>query len=93
MLYKAWSVLNKESTQSVPNFTSFLKVLKEFHFLKGASIIYLNLAPTITQVSKYIGKSTCTFYAIRQHKMLLLILYNPNKMFMAAILKKTCHHP
>ena len=38
---------------------------------------------------KYISKLTiCTFYAISQHKMQLLILYNPNKMFMTATLKK-----
>ena len=38
-------VLSKESTQSVPNLTSFLKSLQGFHFLKGASIISLNLSP------------------------------------------------
>ena len=65
MLYKAWSVLSKELNQSVPNFTSFLKSLKEFHFLKGAHIISLSLAPTIGHMAKHIGKATaCTFYAI-----------------------------
>ena len=39
------SVLSKEVTQYVTNFTSFLKLLKEFHFLKGASVINFN--PTI----------------------------------------------
>ena len=45
MLYNAGNVLSKELTQSVPNFASFPKLLKEFHFLKRASIIYLNFIP------------------------------------------------
>ena len=87
------SVLSKESTQSVPNFTSFKKLIKEFRFQKESVSFLSILAPTIAQVPKYIGKTTFTFYAISQHKMYLLILYNQNNIFMAAILKKTCHHP
>ena len=45
MLYRARSVLNKELTQSVPNLSSFLKLLKPFRFLKGASIIPFNFNP------------------------------------------------
>ena len=70
MLYKAWSVLSNESTQFVPLFTSFLKVLQELCFLKEHVSLFSILAPTIAQVHKYIGKgTTCTFYAITQHKM------------------------
>ena len=77
MLYKAWSsVLSTESTRFVTNFTSFLKLLKEFRFLKGASIIYLNFSPYYRSVPKYIGKAiiTCTFYAVSQYKIQLLTL-------------------
>ena len=81
MLHKAWSVLSKESTQYVPHFTSFLKLLKESHFLKGDLVQFFSiLASTTAQVPKYIGKATaCTLYGISQHKMSLLILYNQNK--------------
>ena len=44
MLFKAHVVLSKDSTQSVPNVTNLQHILNEFHFLKGASIIYLNLS-------------------------------------------------
>ena len=68
MLKKAPSVLSMESTQSVPNFTSFLKL--EYRFLKGAVLSPHNFSPCIAQVPKYIGKATtCIFYAISQHKM------------------------
>ena len=59
----------------------FLKLLTEFHFLGGGSIISLILATTIAQVPKTIGNATtCTCYAISKHKMYLLILYNDNKL-------------
>ena len=91
MLYNDRSV----NQSNLANFTSLIKKFKEFHFLKGPSIISLNFSPylTVAQVPKNIGKATtCTFYALRQHNMLSLILSNPNKSFMAAILKNTCHH-
>ena len=53
-LSKAWSVLIKESTQSVPNFTSFTKSLKELCFLKGAGISF-HLSSTIVHVPQYNG--------------------------------------
>ena len=34
--------------QSLPNFTSFLKLLKEFQFLKGTSIISYNVKPILS---------------------------------------------
>ena len=45
MLFNAWSVLRKESTQFTQNVTPFLKLLKEFCFLKGASVISFNFSP------------------------------------------------
>ena len=70
MLYKARSVLRKESTQSLPNVTSFLKLLKEFRFLKGARIISLNFSPYYRSFLNTLVKATaCTFYATCQHKM------------------------
>ena len=65
MLYKVWSVLSK----SVPNFTSFLKLLKEVRFLQEPVSFLLILTPTIAQVPKYISKTTCTFDAISRHEM------------------------
>ena len=49
----------------------FPKIIKGVLFLKRSKNHFsLFLAPTITQVLKYIGKTTtCTFYAICQHKM------------------------
>ena len=67
MLYKAWSVLSNELTQTVTNFTSFLKLLKDFRFLKGTSKISLNFSPYYhSQVPKYTGKAIAyTLYVIR----------------------------
>ena len=45
MVFKARSVISEESTQSVPNFTSFFKLLKEFRFLKEVSVISLIFIP------------------------------------------------
>ena len=88
MLYEGRSGLTNESTQSVANFTSFLKLLKEFRFLKKQISFLSILASTITQGPKYTWKATlCTFYAISQHKMYLLIRYNPNKSWVTAILR------
>ena len=68
MLSEACSVLGKESTKSLPNFPSFLKLLKAFRFQKGASIIPHNFRPYY-QMPKYIGKDTRTFYAMSIHKI------------------------
>ena len=58
---KAQSVLSMELIKSLPNFLSFLKLVKAFCFQKGASIIYVNVSP------KYIGKvATCQCYAMSQ---------------------------
>ena len=56
MLYKAWSVLSRESTQYVPNFTPFLNLSTEFYFLKGASISSLNCSPC-KGIMKYVMQS------------------------------------
>ena len=67
LLYNALStcMLSKKSTQFVPNIL-VLRLLKEFGFLKKQSPI---LFPMITHMYEDIGKATCTFYAISQHKM------------------------
>ena len=70
--------------------------MKTLTYPNEAQIVfnYLCIRPLWAQMPKYIGKATtCTFYAILQNKMSLLILYNQNKMFVSEILKKTCHHP
>ena len=41
----AWIQPYLNSTLSMPNLNLFLKLLKEFHFLKGANIISLNFSP------------------------------------------------
>ena len=70
MLYKAQVVLSKEWTQSVPNFTSFLKWLKN-SISKKEHVSFLSI---VAQVPKYIGISTAwTFYAISQHKLTVVI--------------------
>ena len=62
MLYKAQSVLSKESTQYVQKFTPFLKLLK---LLQEQVSFLSNLTPAIAQLPKYISKATaCTLYAI-----------------------------
>ena len=40
-----WSVLSMETTKSMSNFPSFLKLLKEFHFSKGPSTISVKSGP------------------------------------------------
>ena len=76
-----------ESIKSVPNLPSFLELLKVFCFLKG-SIISPNFRsyyhPNVFTFSKV---TTGTFYAMSQHEMWLLKLYNKNISFMAAIKK------
>ena len=42
---KVQSVLSIESTKSLPNYPSFLELLKEFRYLKGASTFSLNSGP------------------------------------------------
>ena len=71
-------------------FHIFAKIIKSSVFWKE-QVSFLSILAQIP-IYMYIGKTTCTFYAICQHKMELLILYNHKNIFMAAILKKTCHH-
>ena len=52
-----------ESTKSMSNFPSFLELLNEFHFLKGASNISLNLGPNFESILEktYHHPSVITF--------------------------------
>ena len=57
MLYAAQSVLSMDATQSVSNFTYFRKLRSSISWKE--QILFLSvLAPTITQVPKYLGKAT-----------------------------------
>ena len=50
------SVLSMESTQSVQHFPSFVELLKEFHYPKGASTISLNFWPYVCSTTDTLVK-------------------------------------
>ena len=77
---KVWSVLHIEWTKYMPNVPSFLELLK-ISASWVEQVPFLSIWDFIlTQIPIYIGKGTaCTFFCQ------LLILYNQNKIFMAAI--------
>ena len=69
---KVQSALSMDSIKSMSNFISFLELLKEFCFLKGASTISLYFGLYIcsnTEIHVYWKCKTCTLYALIQHKM------------------------
>ena len=91
---KPQSVLSMESTKSVPNFPSFLVLLKTLDVSLIEKVSLISMLSIMHCMPKYIGRATtCIFYAMSQNNIYIVIKpVNKNKMFIVAIKKKTyCH--
>ena len=75
---KVQCVVRMDSTKFMPNFPSFLALLMEFRFLKGASTIFLN-------VGCYFHSNAEIYLHNPTENVVILKMYNENNIFEADI--------
>ena len=89
------SVLNMAWTTSMQNFHLFLSYWRSYVSWKEKVQILLILGTIFAKILEYISKCKkhVCFMPQSNIKCNYWKLYNPNKIFIAAILKNTCHYP